>query len=148
MIDTLSSHWSWFRFWLAEFLRPKTLGEWGEEQAAKYLRRQGYKIVSRRDRSRIGELDLVAVDKRTVVFVEVKTRRSTDKGSPADAIDARKQRQLTRAALTFLKAHGLMDYPARFDVIAITCPRDKDRPTVEHIRDAFQAVGAPGQMFC
>ena len=76
-----------------------------------YLRRLGYKIVARRERGRLGELDLVAVDGRTVVFVEVKTRRSHDAGHPAEAVDPEKQRRLTRLALAYLKRHGLLEYP-------------------------------------
>jgi putative endonuclease len=135
------------RDWLAERFRPKTLGERGEDVAARHLRRGGYKIVARRNRSRRGELDLVAVDDRTVVFVEVKTRRSDATGSPAEAVDWQKQRKLTRAALTYLKAHGLLEQPARFDVVAVKWPSDADCPEVEHFRDAFQAVGSKGQFY-
>jgi len=134
------------RNWLADLFRPRTLGEQGEALAARYLKRRGFKIVSRRDRSRLGELDLVAVEGRTIVFVEVKTRRSTRKGRPAEAIDHAKQCQLTRAALTFLKSHGLLDEQARFDVIAIIWPNGAD-PHIEHFRDAFSAKGPSSQFF-
>ena len=94
---------SWSPVW-RQFRSPPTLGQRGERSAARYLRRKGYKIVARgsrasRARANSGELDLVAVDGRTVVFVEVKTRRSTVKGHPAEAVDADKQRRLTRLAL-------------------------------------------------
>jgi putative endonuclease len=105
------------------------------------LRRKGYKILARSDRSRPGELDLVALDHSTVVFVEVKTRRSQDAGHPAEAVDAAKQRRLTRLAVTWLKRRGLLERPARFDVIAITWPESQRRPTVEHFPNAFDAVG-------
>ena len=124
----------------------KTLGERGEGIAARYLRGLGYRIVARRDRSRIGELDLVAVDGRTVVFIEVKTRRPTTKGEATDAVDTRKQRQLTRAALTYLKAHGLLEYHARFDVIAITWPAG-GKHEINHIQNAFPVAGDPGQWY-
>lgn len=135
------------RGWLAERFRAKTLGEQGEDVAARYLRRRGFTIVSRRNRNRRGELDLVAVEDRTVVFVEVKTRRSNAAGDPADAVDWRKQRKLTRSALVFLKAHGLLEQKARFDVVAVKWPKDARRPEIEHIRDAFEAVDAQGQFF-
>ena len=134
------------RNWLTYLFRSRTLGERGEALAARYLKRHGFKIVSRRDRSRIGELDLVAVEGRTIVFVEVKTRRSVRKGRPTEAIDHAKQCQLTRAALTFLKSHGLLDEQARFDVIAIIWPNGAD-PHIEHFRDAFSAKGPSSQFF-
>src|ERR1700722_13322695 len=97
-------------------LAPRSLGQRGEAEAARYLRRLGYKIVARGSRSPLGELDLVAVDGQTGVFVEVKPRESLSGGHPADAVTADKQTRLTRLALSFLKRHGLLDYPARFDV--------------------------------
>ena len=135
---------SWFAAiaaWRREWFRPRTLGERGEAVAAKYLKRLGYKIVARGERGRLGEIDLVAVDGRTVVFVEVKTRQSQDAGHPADAVDADKQRRLTRLAMAFLKRHGLLEYPVRFDIVAVTWPADRRRPSIEHFRGAFEAQG-------
>lgn len=132
--------------WFAERFRPKSLGQRGEEAAARHLKRLGYHILARHCRSRLGELDLVAADGHTVVFVEVKTRRSTDAGHPTEAIDADKQRRLTRAALAYLKAQGLLNYAARFDVVAITWPADSRRPVVEHYQNAFSPPGQ-GQFY-
>ena len=125
---------------------PESLGLRGEKAAARFLKRQGYIIVGRGERDRIGEIDLVAVDGKTIVFVEVKTRTSHDRGHPAEAVDRDKQRQLTRVALSYLRRHDLLEYRARFDVIAITWPADQKQPTIEHIKNAFEAVGS-GQMF-
>ncbi len=123
-------------------LFPKrTLGKRGENAAARYLRRRGYKILARGDRFGPGELDLVALDGETIVFVEVKTRESAVAGHPSDAVNANKQRRLTRLAVTFLKRHRLLECPARFDVVAITWPAKKWFPTIEHIKNAFEAVG-------
>lgn len=119
----------------------KTLGQRGEAAAARFLRRRSYKILARSDRFGPGELDLVALDKKTIVFVEVKTRESAAVSHPSDAVDEEKQRRLTRLAVTFLKRYGLLECPARFDVIAITWPAKKRFPTIEHIKDAFEAVG-------
>ena len=121
--------------------RAKTLGQRGEAAAARFLEKKGYIIVARSDRMRHGELDLVAVDQRTVVFVEVKTRRSHEAGHPADAVDEDKQRRLTRLALTYLKRHHLLEYPARFDVVAVTWADDGREPVIEHYENAFPAVG-------
>jgi putative endonuclease len=128
------------RRWLSIF-PPTTLGRRGEEAAARFLKRLGYKILARSRRLAPGELDLVALDGRTIVFVEVKTRTSSDVGHPAEAVDAVKQRKLTRLAVTFLKRHGLLEFPARFDVVAIIWPAGGGRPTIEHYKNAFDAVG-------
>ena len=127
--------------WLKRFFPKKTLGQRGEAAAARYLRRRGYKVLARGDRQGPGELDLVMLDRRTIVFVEVKTRQSHDGGHPAEAVDEHKQHRLTRAAVTFLKRYGLLNRPARFDVVAVTWPEGKWFPTVEHIPNAFEAAG-------
>ncbi len=138
------------RAWLQERITPPTLGERGERAAAKLLRRLGYQVVTTRRRHRYGEIDVIAVDnttrEQTVVFVEVKTRRSDQHGRPAEAVDATRQARLTRAALAFLKSHGLLEYSSRFDVIEVIWPTDARRPTINHIRDAFPAAGR-GQMY-
>jgi putative endonuclease len=120
---------------------PKSLGQRGEAAAARYLCRRGYKILARGDRFGPGELDLVALDRETIVFVEVKTRQSHEAGHPAEAVDGPKQRRLTRLAVTFLKRHGLLECPARFDVIAVTWPAGRRRPAIEHVENAFGAAG-------
>lgn len=130
---------AWRRLW-----PPPTLGQRGEMAAARYLREQGYIVVAQRLRMRRGEIDLVAVDGRTVVFVEVKTRTSDQAGHPADAVDAAKQRRLTQLALAFLRQHDLLQYPARFDVVAVTWPDARQAPRIEHFRGAFSAVGTDG----
>ena len=118
----------------------------GEAAAAHYLRRLGYKIVGRGTHIRRGEIDIIAVDGRTIVFVEVKTRDSSVAGEPHEAVDRNKQERLTRLALVYLKRHRLLDYPARFDVVSILWPRDARRPQIQHIKNAFEATGR-GQMF-
>ena len=77
--------------WFRRFFPEKTLGQRGEAAAARYLRRLGYKIVARSDRFGPGEPDLVALDRDTIVFVEVKTRRTDEAGHPAEAVDQTKQ---------------------------------------------------------
>ena len=135
------------RTWILHRFPRKSLGERGEIVAAKFLKRRGYHILGRQVDTRHGEIDIVAVDGRTVVFVEVKTRHSTETGHPADAVDEGKQKRLTRAALAYLKSNRLLQYSARFDVVAITWPAAARRPEVEHFVNAFAAVGS-GQFFC
>jgi putative endonuclease len=129
---------------VSAWFAPKSLGQRGEEAAEWFLRKLGYIIVARGHRDRIGEIDLVAVDGRTVVFVEVKTRTSQDAGHPADAVDEHKQRQLTRLALSYMKRHDLLECKARFDVVAITWPDRKGKPKIEHFKNAFEPVGVQG----
>jgi putative endonuclease len=121
----------------------RLFGQAGEREAARYLKRSGLRILCRGYRTDHGEIDLVALDGDVVVFVEVKARRQ---GEPAEAVTAEKQRRLSLAALHFLKKHGLLDQPCRFDVVAIVWPEDRSAPQIEHIRHAFEAVGR-WQMF-
>jgi len=132
--------------WLTQRLRPPTLGQQGERAAARYLRRQGYTILAAQRRTRYGEIDLIAVDGKTVVFIEVKTRRKDAGIRPADAIDAVRRRRMTRAAVAYLKAHGLVECPARFDVVEVIWPEGARRPELRHHPNAFPAEGR-GQFF-
>ena len=136
----------WVRSLAPARAAAKSLDQRGEAAAERHLKRLGYKIVARRYRQRWGEIDLVAVDGRTVVFAEVKTRQTHGAGHPADAVDAGKQQRLTRVALAFLKRHGLLERSARFDVLAVTWPGGRKRPVVEHFKSAFEPPGT-GQMF-
>lgn len=138
---------TWLNRWFLPLFSGQTsLGQRGEDFAVRYLKRLGYHVVGRQVDLRVGELDVVAVDGRTVVFVEVKTRTSDSAGTAAEAVDQQRQERMTRAALAYLKAHGLLEYSARFDVIALTWPDGARTPTVDHIRDAFPAIGR-GQFF-
>lgn len=124
--------------------KPLSLGQRGEREAARLLRKRGYTIVAHGQRDFLGEIDLIAVDGRTIVFVEVKTRAGDSAGHPADAVDPRKQQRLTRLAAAYLKRHDLLDCATRFDVVAVTWPSGSKRPVVEHFKDAFEAVGSAG----
>lgn len=128
--------------WLQRWRRPKSLGERGEDYAARYLKRKGYKIIALRDRSRLGEIDIVAVEGRTVVFVEVKTRAAEEKGTPEEAVNREKQERLTKAALAFLRRHDLLgNCSARFDVISLVWPEGQKRPELRHFENAFSPAG-------
>jgi putative endonuclease len=119
-------------------LMSRLLGQRGERAAARYLRRQGMKILVRGYRARTGEVDLIARDGDRLVFVEVKARRH---GSPAEAVTPEKQRRITLAALRFMRRYRVLDARARFDIVAIVWSDDKRPPQIEHIRNAFDAVG-------
>jgi putative endonuclease len=141
----MPSWWS-LRSWFANRFPAKSLGQRGEDVAVRHLKGKGYRILARHLDSPLGELDIIAVDGRTVIFVEVKTRTSTETGHPTEAIDQRKERRMTQAALAYLKANGLLQYAARFDVVALTWPENARRPVIEHYENAFSPVGF-GQFF-
>lgn len=124
----------------------KLFGERGERAAAKFLKRQGYKIVERNYATPWGEIDLVALDGSTIVFVEVKTRKSDIAGRPEEAVTLDKQRRLTNMALSYLKKRKLLGFSARFDVVAVTWPDGLRQPEIRHLRNAFEPVGH-GQLY-
>lgn len=133
--------WSSWPNWSSHWFRPRTIGERGEQEAARYLRRSGLKIVTRGYRNRFGEIDIVALENDTLVFAEVKTRRNHSAGHPAEAVDDRKQQQIVRLAAAFCRRHGASRCRCRFDVVAVTWPPDAETPTIEHIPGAFVAPG-------
>jgi len=112
------------------------LGKCGEEVAADFLKEQGYKILARNYKSHFGEIDIIAWDKDTLCFVEVKTRRSQRFGTPQEAVTVSKQRQIARSALSFLKEKALLNKKARFDVVSILSLKDETKR--ELIKDAFE----------
>ena len=113
----------------------KSLGKAGEDLAERYLKRQGYAIVARNYRCPLGEIDLIAVNRRVVVFVEVKTRRVDTSGAPLESVNAAKQRRLKRIALHYLSKHHLHDRDVQFDVVGVSLRSDP--PAVQHVRQAF-----------
>ena len=112
------------------------LGKEGERIAERYLLKKGYKLVERNYRCPSGELDLIVLDRRVVVFVEVKTRTGHAFGTPFEAVEFRKQQTMTQAAQYFLAQKGLQQRDARFDVVGISWPGRQ--PVVEHIENAFE----------
>jgi putative endonuclease len=114
----------------------QVLGKQGEEVAERFLRKKGYKLVERNYRCAAGEVDLIVLDRRVIVFVEVKTRSGDEFGSPFEAVEWRKQRKMMRAAQFFLAQKGLHQRDARFDVVGISWPGGE--PIVEHIENAFE----------
>jgi len=115
-----------------------SLGQSGEELAAEFLRNRDYKILARNFHTRWGELDIVAQDGAEVVFVEVKTRTSSDFVRPEEAVNFKKQDHLRKAAEIWLAKNYLLEPPpCRFDVVAVIIKKDNE-PEIEHLRDAFQ----------
>jgi putative endonuclease len=114
------------------------LGDRGENLASRYLRERGYRILIRNFRCPLGEIDIVARDGRTLVFVEVKTRAEDDP-LPEDQVNGFKRHQITKAAKYYLGRYGTPQPPSRFDVIAVVWPDGKE-PQVRHTQHAFEAT--------
>jgi putative endonuclease len=127
-----SSNKPWWRRWF---------GSRSERAAERYLRRLGYGILARNFRCPVGEIDLIAVDRACVVFVEVRSTGVGETDRPAASVDPAKQRQLTRLALWYLKQKRLLEHSARFDVVAISWPEGAKAPHIEHFQNAFEATG-------
>jgi len=113
-------------------------GKKGEALAEKFLKKKGYKIIEKNYRTRFGEVDLIALDKKTLVFVEVKARSADGFGSPLAAVGARKQSHLTLAANIYMEEKGVGDSPVRFDVVGIL--GEGRGAKIELVQNAFDAV--------
>jgi len=128
--------------WMASLLGGNNshdpLGQRGENVAARFLRNHGYKIIHRNFRCDVGELDIVAKDGKTLVFVEVKTRADDDP-TPETQVNTAKQHQITKAAKFYLTRYGVPQPPARFDVVAVVWP-DGGGPSIRHTPNAFDAT--------
>lgn len=123
----------------------QAFGNEGERMAQRFLESLGFRILDKQFRCRFGEVDLIALDGDTIVFVEVKTRQSDRKGQPAEAVTPHKQQQIVKVALHYLKRHGWLDRRSRCDVVAIRLD-DPASPHITHYRHAFEPPD-PGQMF-
>ncbi len=115
-------------------------GRAGEDVAAAFLLARGYRIIVRNYRRRFGEIDIIAEDGAVLVFVEVKSRKTSSFGSPFEAVDRRKQRQISRVALDYITRHKEENRPARFDVVAVEL-KEGIPPRVDMIKDAFEFCG-------
>ncbi len=116
----------------------KALGFRGEALAVKYLKKRGFKVIERNYHCPVGEIDLIAREGNTLVFVEIKARSSSAFGLPQDAVDRFKQKKIIQAARDYLAKHHLNEeIPARFDVVAIHLT-PSGPPDIELIKDAFQ----------
>ena len=113
-----------------------SVGMLGEKLAGKYLQRQGYRIIARNYRTVLGEIDIIAEDKDTLVFVEVKTRRGRSCGHPLEAVNPAKCRQISKVALFYLAEKKMENRAARFDVVAVSLGTE-DKPEIEVVQNAF-----------
>ena len=116
----------------------KQLGRWGEDQAAKALRRKGYSIVERNFSCRSGEIDIIAQNREFIVFAEVKLRKNADFAQAREFVTAAKQRRVIATAMLWLQRNPCQLQP-RFDVIEVYAPKGVKSlwPSIYHIEDAF-----------
>ena len=121
--------------------RGKRLGDEGERIAADVLRGQGYRVLETNFRCKAGEIDIIAEDGGTLVFVEVKARTGERFGTPQDAVTAAKRGRIVRAAQWYLAEKKWQDRKCRFDVVSVKYGPAGSRPRVDIIRDAFSADG-------
>jgi putative endonuclease len=126
------SHWPWLRRWF---------GNRSERAAERFLKRKGYRILRRNYSCPGGELDLVALDGRCIIFAEVRSTAQADSERPAQSIDLEKQRRMTRAAVHFIRRHRLREPECRYDILILCWPPDQSQPRIEHYPNAFEAVG-------
>jgi len=122
----------WWRRWF---------GTRSERACVRYLKKLGYRILARNFTCQFGELDIIALDKKCIVFVEVRSTESTDANQPAASVNTKKQERLTRLALFYLQKKRVLDQQARFDVLAVSWPSEQDEPTITHFVNAFEATG-------
>lgn len=120
-------------------MNSNLLGDYGEIIASRYLRKHGYFIVSANYSCRLGEIDLIAEDKKYICFVEVKTRSENMKYAPADAVDISKRKRIIATSNLFLKEHKINRQP-RFDIIEVYFENDEPLK-LNHIEGAFDADG-------
>lgn len=114
------------------------LGHWGEQKAAEYLERKGFRILYRDWRDGHRDLDIVAIDTDRLVIVEVKTRKNNAYIEPEQAVDGRKMHSIATAAAKFIRTHRI-EFPLRFDIVAVTGTSD-DNCEIHHIEDAFNPM--------
>lgn len=124
---------------LSKMVPTRLRGDKGEEAAARFLRKRGLKVLERNWRFRQWELDIICRDGDTLVFVEVKTRKTGGMGTPADALDHKKQARLVKAASHYLSRNDAWDEPCRFDFVAVL--DSGASMDVEHIENAFDLTG-------
>lgn len=115
----------------------KKLGCDGEACAVDFLRKRGLRVIEQNFRCRFGEIDIIALDKKTICFIEVKTRRSLDYGSGSEAVGKSKQQKIIKTALFYLAGKRSGDQDFRFDVISILS-KDVDFLHVEYFENAFE----------
>ncbi len=130
----------WIGKWFKRSREPAHLvsGKWGEKLAVRFLKKKRYKIIGQRVRvGKRDELDMVAEQGRTLIFVEVKTRKNENYGRPFSAVNTAKRKHLSRAAIAYLKHKKIEPEFIRFDVVEVIGEPGGSPPEIRHIENAF-----------
>ncbi len=122
-------------------MNTKSIGDYGERCAARYLRKNRYKIIERNYKTKISEIDIIATDGDCLCFVEVKTRSNTDYGLPCEAVDSRKRHQIIKGAMSYMVKHHI-DSAVRFDVVEVYTGGMFKKPRINLIKNAFSTDGS------
>lgn len=117
-------------------LKHILFGKLGEDIAIDFLKKNNYKILRKNYQTRLGEVDIIAQDKNIICFIEVKTRHSNKFGKPQESVLGKKQRQISKAAIIYLRKNKLIDRCSRFDVLSITY--EGKNPKINLIKNAFE----------
>lgn len=125
-------------------LNKKTLGDIGEIAAVRYLESQGYNIIDKNFRCKLGEIDIIAADNDVIAFIEVKTRSSELFGQPGEAVNYYKQRKIVKTALAFISNKKLYDWMCRFDVVEIIADDFGNVININLVKNAFEYSGKYG----
>ena len=112
------------------------IGRAGEAAAVDFLKRNGYKIIQRNYKNKLGEIDIIAKDNNVLCFIEVKTRTNFNYGYPQEAITFTKQKKINKVAMSYLKLYNLLNTSARFDIISVVL-NNQNKFDIELIKDAF-----------
>jgi len=119
--------------------KTKSTGKEGEKIAADFLKKKGYRIIDKNFRCPLGEIDIVAREKGAIIFIEVKTRKSSELGYPEQAVGVRKQKKMSQLAIWYLQKKKIIDTSARFDVVAITMHSSGNE--IKLFKNAFDYIG-------
>jgi len=122
----------------------KRLGDIGEKAAIEYLKKQGYRIIEINFKCKQGEIDIIAADNDTIVFVEVKTRSSDVYGQPSEAVNYYKQRKIVQVALVYLAQRKLFNWMSRFDIVEVITDHTDKIIDINLIKNAFEYNGKYG----
>ena len=115
----------------------KELGDLGEKHAARSLALKGYSIIARKFRCRFGEIDIIALDKGTLVFIEVRSKSDSEYGLPYETIGHIKRQHIRKVATAFQVKYGLLDHDSRFDCVSVIFDKNGNLKDMELIKDAF-----------
>lgn len=124
--------------------KNKSLGIYGEKAAIKFLEDEGYKVLAKNYRCKIGEIDIIAADGDTLSFIEVKTRSSNQYGRPCEAVNYNKQIKIVKTALHYINRNNLTQWMSRFDIVEILIETDDRINSINLIKNAFEYNGNLG----